>query len=64
VGQPDRAVALAERWQPESFALLARLHVRAGRFTVAQEYQRKLVRRTLERNNLPQPRPLPASREL
>jgi hypothetical protein len=44
VGEPDRAVALAERWQPASYDLLARLHARAGRYPISQEYRKKAIR--------------------
>jgi hypothetical protein len=39
VGQPDRAVPLSERWEPESAGLLADLHARAGRFEISQKYR-------------------------
>ena len=40
VGFPDRAIELAQRFEPESYQELGDLHARAGRFEESQRYKR------------------------
>ena len=44
-GFPERAIELAERFEPDSYDELAKLHARAGRYDVSQKYMRLWVQR-------------------
>jgi hypothetical protein len=61
--QPDRAIPLLEKYEPESDALLADLHARAGRFEISQRYRRRALAEHLERRGVLErvPGPVPGA---